>query len=585
MENGQEVRQKPGASPEEPRTDRTVPKGRSRPRKVCSPPGTRERRPGAAPGSGSDTESHVPVTGCAPSRPSVRPGVGNPKRPFAPAVAAPPPRRRPPPPASAARYPDVTSPAGRAHGGRGFGPGWGLAAHAQSCRPTRMRDPERADGGRSCGRGVERPLPRPHAGPAPARGAEGTAGRRPADGRAAAAAGAEERGRWGRGAGPVAFRAAEALGFSPGERGLWGWRLPRCPRPAVAAAARPPSAFWQDTEQQWPCVPFESNEDRCPWKVLSGGWPIGNQTATGTWGPNTVLGAVSTIDLKESSGPPSAPPTKRHCRSLSELAHCHSLWRPSCSRVWTPVSKRWCHSGGNATLQESLGASLPRGAAPLDRTLLVAGPTSPPAPQPSSASGGCMDSCEGSSGLPRRPRVPSWRHRLSLSQEHLAEVGTALPSTSSSPSSTPELDRRLGLLRCCSQPCVLVGRKWQRKRRREEGTRWPRPSLDFLKMTQTLKNSKSLCSLDYEDEEEDDAQVKLTPYDPHGLTGIVTPGSNPLRVCPRPCCPSPWASGEPMAAEGEGGSSGDPSDWDSAGEEGIFPPSRGELDLGQIENN
>uniref|UniRef100_A0A8C0RC25 Family with sequence similarity 53 member A n=2 Tax=Canis lupus TaxID=9612 RepID=A0A8C0RC25_CANLF len=317
--------------------------------------------------------------------------------------------------------------------------------------------------------------------------------------------------------------------------------------------------------------PFESNEDRCPWKVLSGGWPIGNQTATGTWGPNTVLGAVSTIDLKESSGPPSAPPTKRHCRSLSELAHCHSLWRPSCSRVWTPVSKRWCHSGGNATLQESLGASLPRGAAPLDRTLLVAGPTSPPAPQPSSASGGCMDSCEGSSGLPRRPRVPSWRHRLSLSQEHLAEVGTALPSTSSSPSSTPELDRRLGLLRCCSQPCVLVGRKWQRKRRREEGTRWPRPSLDFLKMTQTLKNSKSLCSLDYEDEEEDDAQVKLTPYDPHGLTGIVTPGSNPLRVCPRPCCPSPWASGEPMAAEGEGGSSGDPSDWDSAGEEGSLP--------------
>ncbi|XP_072593825.1 protein FAM53A isoform X3 [Vulpes vulpes] len=331
--------------------------------------------------------------------------------------------------------------------------------------------------------------------------------------------------------------------------------------------------------------PFESNEDRCPWKVLSGGWPIGNQTATGTWGPNTVLGAVSTIDLRESSGPPSAPPTKRHCRSLSELAHCHSLWRPSCSRVWTPVSKRWCHSGGSAMLQESLGASLPRGAAPLDRTLLVAGPTLSPAPQPPSASGGCVDSYEGSSGLPWRPRVPSWRHRLSLSQEHLAEVGTALPSTSSSPSSTPELGRRLGLLRCCSQPCVLVGRKWQRKRRREEGTRWPRPSLDFLKMTRTLKNSKSLCSLDYEDEEEDDSQVKLTPYDPHGLTGIVTSGSNPLRVCPRPCCPSPWASGEPMAAEGEGGSSRDPSDWDSAGEEGVFPPSRGELDLGQIENN
>lgn len=104
---------------------------------------------------------------------------------------------------------------------------------------------------------------------------------------------------------------------------------------------------------------------------------------------------------------------------------------------------------------------------------------------------------------------------------------------------------------------------------------------------QTLKNSKSLCSLDYEDEEEDDTQVKLAPYAPHGPTGIVTPGSSPLSVCPSPCRtgPGPWASWEPMAAEGGGGSGGDPSDWESAGEEGAFPPGRGELDLGQIESN
>jgi hypothetical protein len=36
---------------------------------------------------------------------------------------------------------------------------------------------------------------------------------------------------------------------------------------------------------------------------------------------------------------------------------------------------------------------------------------------------------------------------------------------------------------------------------------------------------------------------------------------------------------------GEGGSSGDPSDWDSAGEEGVFPLDHGDLDLEQIENN
>lgn len=40
-----------------------------------------------------------------------------------------------------------------------------------------------------------------------------------------------------------------------------------------------------------------------------------------------------------------------------------------------------------------------------------------------------------------------------------------------------------------------------------------------------------------------------------------------------------------MANMGEGGSSGDPSDWDSAGEEGVFPLDRGDLDLEQIENN
>lgn len=318
--------------------------------------------------------------------------------------------------------------------------------------------------------------------------------------------------------------------------------------------------------------PFETS-DRCPWKALRGGRPFRSQAVVGPalsflpgpYGVSAGLGAVSAVDLRESSGPPSAPPSKRHCRSLSEpdeLARCRSPWRPGGSRVWTAVSKRRCYSGGSTSL---LGTAFP-----------AASPSSPPAPRPASAS-------SGSSGPPWCPAGPctlSSRRRLSLSQEHLVDSDT--------PSSTPELGWRLGLLRSRSQPCVLIGRKSRRKRRREEDPGWPRPSLDFLKMTRTLKNSKSLGSLDYEGEEDDDTGAKTavsSPRDPRGLAGLAAPGSSPLSSCPgpRPSGPSLWASREPVA--GEDGSGGDPSDWDSAGEEGLFTPDHSELDLEQIEKN
>lgn len=310
--------------------------------------------------------------------------------------------------------------------------------------------------------------------------------------------------------------------------------------------------------------PFETNGDRRPWKALSGGWPLRSQAAAGPAlafppGPCGVS-AVSALDLRESSGPPLAPPSKRHCRSLSEpegLARCRSPWRPGGSKVWTAVSKRRCHSGGSTSLP---GSALP-----------AAGPSSPPTPRPASASGGCVDGGRGS-GPPWGPPGPilSSRRRLSLSQEHLLDADT--------PSSAPALGWRLGLLRSRSQPCVLVGRKSRLKRPREEDPRWPRPSLDFLKMTRTLKNSKSLGSLDCEGEDEDEARAKTavsSPRAPHGLMGLVTPASSPL---PQPASPSLWASRE-------GGSGGDPGDWDSAGEEGVSPLGPGELDLEQIENN
>ncbi|XP_010343479.1 protein FAM53A isoform X2 [Saimiri boliviensis] len=349
--------------------------------------------------------------------------------------------------------------------------------------------------------------------------------------------------------------------------------------------------------------------DESPWKALGGGPPSGRRAALGPdfsflpglsvahtmglqWrpespGPGAGLGAASTVDPSEGTGSSTAPPTKRHCRSLSEpeeLARCWSPWRPGSSKVWTPVSKRRCNSGGSAMLQGSPGAVL------LRSTLWLAGPTSPATPRPSSASSGFVDSSEGSvgSGPPwcsTEPCLLSARRRLSLSQEQLAGAGTPLPSASSSPTSTPELGRPRGLLRCRSQPCVLSGKRSRRKRRREEDARWTRPSLDFLKMTRTLKNSKSLCSLNYEDDDEDDSPVKTVqpaPCDSRGLPAVAMPGCSQ-----RGCRTSPghWASRESVAGDGSSRSNGDPSDGDSAGEEGVFPPAREELDLEQIEKN
>ncbi|XP_032109810.1 protein FAM53A [Sapajus apella] len=349
--------------------------------------------------------------------------------------------------------------------------------------------------------------------------------------------------------------------------------------------------------------------DQSPWKVLGGGRPVGSQAAVGPdfsflpglsaahtmglqWRPESpglgaVLGAASTVDPSEGTGPSTAPPTKRHCRSLSEpeeLVRCRSPWRPGGSKVWTPVSKRRCNSGGSATLQGSPGAVL------LRSTLWLASPTLSATPRPSSASSGFVDSSEGSvgSGAPwcsTEPCLLSVRRRLSLSQEQLAGAGTPLPSASSSPTSTPELGRPRGLLRCRSQPCVLSGKRSRRKRRREEDARWTRPSLDFLKMTQTLKNSKSLCSLNYEDDDEDDSPVKTVltaPCDSRGLPAIAMSGCSQ-----RGCRTSTgrWASRESVAGDGSSRNNGDPSDGDSAGEEGVFPRAREELDLEQIEKN
>ncbi|XP_073505206.1 protein FAM53A [Phyllobates terribilis] len=309
-----------------------------------------------------------------------------------------------------------------------------------------------------------------------------------------------------------------------------------------------------------------------------------------------VSGWINKLNLNDSLGQPLAPPTKRHCRSLSEpdeLSRCRSPWKPGNSKVWTPVSKRRCNSGGSATLQRcnshgsatlqrSTSVGLPQNAPSLNNNIFTV-PTcnTSPVPRPSSASSGFVDSSEGSTNSCVRWNSGGScdfnpRRRLSLSQEHITEPGDVLPSANSTPTSTPELRRRQGLLRCRSQPCVLNERKTRLKRRRDEDVRWNRPSLDFFKMTRT---SKSLCSLDYEDE--DDPHLKTivsSPCDSNDHMNIITPGSSPVKettdgrgTCLIGC------SREATVSESEE----DLSDCEST----TFPIDCEELDLEEIENN
>lgn len=381
--------------------------------------------------------------------------------------------------------------------------------------------------------------------------------------------------------------------------------------------------------------PFEINEDS-PWKALNGGYPIHPDTTARNsaypfpacpfstsaasngsvpWqqessSTSMVSGWISELNLNENSGQPLAPPTKRHCRSLSEpdeLARCRSPWKPGSSKVWTPVSKRRCNSGGSATLQRcnshgsatlqrSTSISLPQNILSLNNVFTVTSFNTSPVPRPSSASSGFVDSSEGSTSSSTRwnsggPCDFNPRRRLSLSQEHITETGNLLPSANSTPTSTPELSRRQGLLRCRSQPCVLNEKKSRLKRRREEDVRWNRPSLDFFKMTRTLKNSKSLCSLDYEDDD-DDTQMKTivsSPCDSNDLMNIITPGSSPMKEQldegrHHGSCQRSFKTRDYKKADAVCESDEDTSDCEST-EEGIFPLDCGDLDLEQIENN
>lgn len=232
--------------------------------------------------------------------------------------------------------------------------------------------------------------------------------------------------------------------------------------------SEPENDRWRDLSRKCP-VQLEQPGSSI-WDCLSAKGQEGPRWPRDAAGTCSVTNLIKELSLSDRHGHPAAPPSKRQCRSLSfsdEMSACGSSWRPLGSKVWTPVEKRRCYSGGSvqrysngtATMQRSSSFSLPARS-----NALCAG-------QPARA---------GAAGQGRHGQ--DVQRCLSCSRERL-EDGAA--SASSTPGSTPELGRRAaGLARSRSQPCVLNDKKVGVKRRRPEESQEQRPSLDLAKMTQ-----------------------------------------------------------------------------------------------------
>lgn len=251
----------------------------------------------------------------------------------------------------------------------------------------------------------------------------------------------------------------------------------------------PENDRWRDLGRQCPLQLEQAGAGL--WGCLSdraeaGPWP---REAAGTC---SVTSLIRDLSLSDPHGHPAAPPSKRQCRSLSfsdEMSACGTSWRPLGSKVWTPVEKRRCYSGGSVqryssgsgTMQRSSSFSLPARANPLcgEHPALAAR----------------------LGGQPRKPAAGGHgadradiQRSLSCSQERFPESGP--PSACSTPASTPELGRRAaGLARSRSQPCVLNDKKVGVKRRRPEELQEQRPSLDLAKMTQVRGGGPALQGL------------------------------------------------------------------------------------------
>ncbi|XP_052057370.1 protein FAM53C isoform X2 [Apodemus sylvaticus] len=199
---------------------------------------------------------------------------------------------------------------------------------------------------------------------------------------------------------------------------------------------------------------------------------------------------------------PPAPPSKRHCRSLSvpvDLSRWQPVWRPAPSKLWTPIKHRGNAGGGGPQVPQQ---SPPKRVSSL-RFLQAPSASSQcaPAHRPYSPPFFSLALAqESSQPCATSPQSGSWesdaeslspcppQRRFSLSPSLGPQASRFLPSARSSPASSPELPWRprgpRSLPRSRSQPCDLDARKTGVKRRHEEDSRRLRPSLDFDKMNQ-----------------------------------------------------------------------------------------------------
>ncbi|XP_056671029.1 protein FAM53B [Monodelphis domestica] len=355
---------------------------------------------------------------------------------------------------------------------------------------------------------------------------------------------------------------------------------------------------WRDLDRKCPLQldqPSPSIWDCLPEKGPDGG--LWSREAAATC---SVTSLIQDLSLSDPHGHPSAPPSKRQCRSLSfsdELSGCRTAWRPLGSKVWTPVEKRRCYSGGSVQrysgascpMQRSSSFSLP------SRTSASASASALSSPAPSLGRWGgqpCL-------GAPGAAASASIQRSLSCSHERFSRSEDGPPSASSTPASTPEPARRAGgLSRSRSQPCVLNDKKAGVKRRRPDDPQEPRPSLDLAKMTQNCQTFNSLSCLSAA---VDDCcgQSPLAPSTHHAKSWTAllsasasTEGREPTGT-PGPD-PPPATGQRTLSKEDlslEEADSGLPEEerasaWPSTGTDrvGLFPLD-GELDIEQIENN
>ncbi|KFO99284.1 Protein FAM53B [Calypte anna] len=304
----------------------------------------------------------------------------------------------------------------------------------------------------------------------------------------------------------------------------------------------------------------------------------------------SVTNLIKDLSLSDPHGHPTAPPSKRQCRSLSfsdEMSACGTSWRPLGSRVWTPVEKRRCYSGGSvqrysngfAPMQRSSSFSLPARSNLFssDHPALL----SRPGCQPGKGKGGGGERAD-------MQRSLSCSHdRFSSSSEY------GPPSACSTPASTPELGRRAGgLSRSRSQPCVLNDKKVGVKRRRpEEVVQEQRPSLDLAKMTQptSLEMFQAGLGAEWGEGSKQRRGEVASPLQPPSSFLKGAPACTPVPDPPGSRAQERQPGRDELSCEEEeegGGKEEDGTAWRSGGTgtESLFQLD-GEIDIEQIENN